>query len=414
MSGDTFCSGRDAIQEVLKRYPIDFQNIHIQEFRTWLHSQWEQKQYDLVFVKRCEIRDVQKQYRDTLRSLRVACKQRQQEFESSPHFQRLEQLQREQNGTRQAIAGLEAAFASHSGPKKQDIANKLQEFLQKQVTLEREEQECLQATPAKHQLDLAEQNLAEFKTKIGLSSLEEELETLKKTNASRSQTAGVRFEDRCKMLVENHIIPQLEQAGDIHDRQRVHVLSRVTLGAADTELDNLVVQVPENPEEPVLVLALVEAKRNINDIASGFLMRQQNLGFLSGQPSLYDPEKHKTQLYREGRFNREFIHQEQGRSFVFASSSFRLFSVAPEVGYIMERLYFVSRNRSLWGLDSEEHSRLMYRISTDIDYNPESDEYLHLLLAWIRENSQPLQTRHILEMYTRKETWAQQVFLFNA
>ena len=51
---------------------------------------------------------------------------------------------------------------------------------------------------------------------------------------------------------------------------------------------------PGGPDAPVEVLAVVEAKRNVNDLGHGFFRRQIDLAWLTGDRAAYDPAEHRT------------------------------------------------------------------------------------------------------------------------
>ena len=80
----------------------------------------------------------------------------------------------------------------------------------------------------------------------------------------------------------------------------------VTLGAAGTELDQVIVRLPSRAERPVEVLAVVEVKRNLNDLAHGFRRRQDDLAWLTGHTANYDPRRYRTRQFPTGHFDKIF------------------------------------------------------------------------------------------------------------
>src|SRR5205085_9755144 len=133
-------------------------------------------------------------------------------------------------------------------------------------------------------------------------------------------------EHRALALTERHILPDLLRArADGASDRRVRILRRVTLGAARVEFDQLVVRVPAAAGRPVQVLAAVEVKKNINDLAHGFRLRQENLAWLTGDAGGYDPALYRTGHFRSGHFDRPAEHREGGDAFLFAPGSFRRF-----------------------------------------------------------------------------------------
>jgi len=55
------------------------------------------------------------------------------------------------------------------------------------------------------------------------------------------------------------------------------------------------------------VLAVVEMKRNPDDVGDAFLSYQSSLSWLAGLKHLYDPAIWKTKAYPKGHFNRPFL-----------------------------------------------------------------------------------------------------------
>jgi len=109
---------------------------------------------------------------------------------------------------------------------------------------------------------------------------------------------------------------------------------------------------------PEQVLAVVEVKRNLNDLAHGFGLRQENLAWLTGDTAHYDPGQCRTTYFRSGHFDREAIHQQDGDSFVFARSSFSRFRRDPAAGLFLDRLCFITRAGTMWGVSTAALARL--------------------------------------------------------
>ena len=100
---------------------------------------------------------------------------------------------------------------------------------------------------------------------------------------------------------------------------------------------------------PVEVLAVVEAKRNINDLGHGFLRRQIDLAWLTGDRAAYDPAEHRTGVFDAGHFDRPAAHWQDGRAFVFAPGSFSRFA-RDDSGHFRDGLWLVTRAGPVWGL----------------------------------------------------------------
>ena len=118
------------------------------------------------------------------------------------------------------------------------------------------------------------------------------------------------------------------------------------------ELDIAIVHRPGGPDAPVEVLTVVEAKRNINDLAHGFLRRQIDLAWLTGDRAAYDAAEHRTGTFTEGHFDRPAVHWQDGRAYLFDPGSFARFR-RDESGYFRDGLNLVSRAGPIWGLSGD-------------------------------------------------------------
>ena len=136
-----------------------------------------------------------------------------------------------------------------------------------------------------------------------------------------------------------------------HRPARTYALSNVTLGAGDFELDWLVIvpdtgtsvadsltscdasepepePEPESEPEPepvvrALVVGIVEAKSNPNDIGVSFQHFQSTIAWLTGSQADYSPSVYRNKTHKTGHFVRG-EHLQDGIRFVFSPASFRL------------------------------------------------------------------------------------------
>src|SRR5690606_17217403 len=228
-----------------------------------------------------------------------------------------------------------------------------------------------------------------LKESLGLADKEKQLAALLRRQGQSSGQAGQDFEARALQATQHFILPGIQPMDS--PVERIQVLTGVTLGAARMELDQLIVQTATRKDEAVLVLALVETKRNINDLAQGFRQRQENLAWLTGAASGYDPAQYRTRSFPSGHFDRPVRWSQAGQGYLFGPESFRLFQAAPG-GYFLERLYFITRPGPLWGISSAGLSRIQYRIATDIEY----EDDLPAFLAWCQSLTHPLETPDLL------------------
>src|SRR5690606_17747737 len=117
----------------------------------------------------------------------------------------------------------------------------------------------------------------------------------------------------------------------------------------------LVVEAAGDPAEPVKVLAAVEAKRNINDLAHGLRNRVDNLNWFSGGKGSYNPEPYRTAVFTTGHFDRPATHVDRdGQRHLFTRESFDTFSGSSvdqdDEIHLPRHLYLVSRPGWLWGI----------------------------------------------------------------
>src|SRR5262249_50789066 len=162
-------------------------------------------------------------------------------------------------------------------------------------TLPEEERSLIQSSPQRQALLQLAAELQRFRTAIGLDLEEVRLARLLRQQGKRAGHAGESFEQLALQLTPRFILPALLRRGHTEEaRQRLRVLRGVKLGAARTEFDQLVIRQSRHSGQPVEVLAAIEVKRNINDLAHGFRLRQENLAWLTGDAEYYDPELYRT------------------------------------------------------------------------------------------------------------------------
>ena len=185
----------------------------------------------------------------------------------------------------------------------------------------------------------------------------------------------------------------------------------MTLGAARTEIDLLAVRPAAAPDEPAEVLALAEAKRNLNDLGHGFRRRQENLAWLTGDEGGYDPAAYRTRSFPTGRFDRSAVHERDGVRTLLTRESFRHFARDPESGLFLDRLHLVTRPGPVWGLSAAALSRIAHRVSTDERWEPGSEAYLRRLQRWCRSLAHDVETPDVLRLYAASDERARHVLL---
>ncbi len=174
MLGYSLQTGQAFLRDFLADNSIDFKTFTVDSFREWLSKEIQRKERDLVFRKRCEMRDIRKEHLSILRSLNFTHRERKTSFEASPYAKRLEEIARERVGAERALEGLGNAVEKATGEKRAAMERKLVGFQSKLSALDEEETQILTQTPEKARLDEAELALNRYREDIGLVALEEE------------------------------------------------------------------------------------------------------------------------------------------------------------------------------------------------------------------------------------------------
>lgn len=391
--------GVRVLRQLLREHTFDLRRLDVAGFRDWLNKQLVYWQHDPVFVQRVRIRDLRRS-QPRLQALEAAHVRAVLADEAAPSFARLHELEQALFDTGKAIAGLTTALAAAPHTRQGPLQEKLAAFQSKQQELQEEQAQLLRASPRRQALLHCTAELERLRAELGLDRAEAQLEQLHKQQGRRSGHSGSTFEDIALTLTQTYIVPDLLASSNAGASARTHILHGVTLGAARTEFDQLVVRRAREPEQPVEVLAMIEVKRNINDLAHGFRQRQDNLAWLTGDRTRYDPQTFRTGYFQSGHFDRPASHQHQGNTFVFTPASFRLFRRDAATGLFLDRLCFITRVGTMWGMAAADLGRIGYRVATDESWDFDSDEYLHKLLHWCQSLAEPLEAPDVLQMYT--------------
>lgn len=314
---------------------------------------------------------------------------------------RLQQLSRAIADIRKAITGLaRAAEAEQAFPEKRAaIERKLASFHVRQQSLQDEQAALIRLNPERQVLLQIEEELRQLRRATGLDAEEVVLKRLQRERGRRSGRSGESFEQSTERIVATEILPELVDSGENVASGDVYVIRSVTLGAARLEIDQLVVRQPPRHGEPVEVLAIVEAKRNLNDVAHGFRRRQENIAWLTGDAAAYDSRTYRTRWFASGHFDRPAVHQHAGSDLLFTRHSFRHFRRDAVAPWFLDRLYWITRPGPMWGLSSSALHRISYRVATDRRWNPTDEEYLYQLMQWCRGLSHQIETPDVLRIY---------------
>ncbi|WP_375769733.1 OmpH family outer membrane protein [Archangium gephyra] len=391
----------------LLRQAVDLRGLDLEGFRHWLTHQLPFWESDTAFVQRVSIRDLRRAHPE-LRALERACRHAAAADEASPHAARLLQVEEELTRSGKAIAGLGTALERAEPEAQPGLRRKLEAFQDRQQALQREQEQLTRESPPRQELLRLRAELQQLRSRLGLERAEAALAELLLNQGRRSVHAGGGFEQQALALTWQHIVPELVRT---ESTARLRVLTGVGLGAARTELDQLLIRQPRRAGEPVEVLALVEVKRNLNDLAHGFRRRQENLAWFTGDERHYEPLEYRTRHFRSGHFDREAVHEQDGERFVFAPGSFHHFRREPGPGPFLRRLYFITRTGTLAGVSTAALARIRHRVATDERWRLQDDASLRELLRWCQSLAEPLETPDVLRLYCSVPGRARQVLV---
>jgi len=387
---------------------FDLRSLDLVGFRRWLNQHLARWQNDPVFLQSTRVRDIRRAH-PSVRGLEREHRLAMAADADSQHFTRLGQIEHELLGTAKAISGLTAALQRAAAEKRPGLRKKLHAFQASQRELLEEQATLIDASQERQAVLRAAADLWSLRTEIGLDQEEARLAMLQKQRGRRAGRSGASFEQLALAWTRRYIVPELLRAAARATRS-VRVLMGVTLGAARTQFDQMVVRMPDG-DQPVEVLAVVEVKRNINDLAHGFRQRQENLAWLSGDTDKYDPRVYRTNRFRAGHFDGEALHREGDEVFRFARSSFRRFRNERSSGLFLSRFYFITRPGTLWGVSSAALARISSRIATDVRWSPNSDSYFRDLLRWCQSLAEPMETPDVLRLFASTPRRGRQILI---
>jgi hypothetical protein len=395
--------GPDALRRLLADQTLDLRGLDLAGFRGWLARLLVRWQADPVFAQRALVRDLRRAHPE-LDRLEAEAQRAAAADAASPQADRLRRLERELGNARKALAGLAAALEAADSDKRPALAARLEQFRARRQALEGEQAALTLASLSRGPLLRAGAELDRLRAAVGLDREEVRLAELLTRRGRGSGRAGESFEETALALTRREILPELPGDGP------VRVLTGVTLGAARVEFDQLVVR-PTGGGGPVEVLAAVEVKRNVNDLAHGFRRRQEDLAWLTGAAAGYDPALYRTRRFRRGHFDREAVHRQGGEAFPFTPGSFRHFRRDPDTGLVLGRLYFVTRPGPLWGVSGAALNRVAARVAADPRWAPDDAAYLGKLLAWCRSLAGAVESPDVLRLYAATPERARHVLL---
>ena len=403
--------GAAELRRLLAGRTHDLRGLDVGGFRGWLERQLARWERDPVFVQRTRIREIRRAH-PRLRDLEAGLRAAGDADRASPLAERLRRVERDLAGAGRAVAGLEGALERAEPGERAARREKLETFRARRAALRRELEELERSSRERRALLRLQAEVAALRAEVGVDAEEARLRELLRARGRGSGRRGAAFEELAAELVRRHVVPELPRDGA--GAGEVRVLRGVTLGAARMELDQVVVRTGARPAASVEVLAVVEVKRSLGDLAHGFRMRQENLAWLTGDREGPDPAAYRTRGFPAGCFDRPAVHTEGGESWWFGPGSFRRFRRDPATGLFLDGLYLVAREGPVWGVGAAALSRIAHRVATDEHWDPTSDAYLARLLEWCGSLAHVVETPDVLRTYAATEARAQQLLVVPA
>ncbi len=376
------------LEEYLAHNKVNIHTMSLDEFRSWLADRIEDASRQELFRQRLLIRDIVHQHRRSLKYRKTKLKQAEDAYRASPEASEIEELKGQLDSFGKAVVGLTSAVARNDAS-----PEKLAEFEKKLEQTTTRYQSLLASCKPAIRLAAAQKSDRDFREAIGLTSAEEELERLGKERGHQSSSSGDRFEEVSRQETTNFIVPDVNPTN-----APCIVLSGATLGCARGEFDQLVIT-PRVGTNLYDVLAIIEAKRNINDVVHGFRMRQENLAWFCGLEGAYDPALYRTDRFPDGRFTGTIIEQHGAQTFHFDQGSFHRFQRNHPSQPHLDHLYFVTEPRKLLGCTADELGRLLYQLATDASFDLSDARILKKFRKQALTIIDPFQTRDVLQLY---------------
>ncbi len=391
--------GQDALREKIAGCPIDLKTASLDEFREWLRLRVEEHSRQPAFRQQLAIRDLVRENRDKLRRRERNLEKAEAAYQAHANRTALEQLESKFEGLERAVIGLTQAVAEGRAD-----AAKLHDFQLQLANAYEQHSDLIDVTPERKKRDRAASSLARFREEIGLEEAERTLTELRRKRGGQVGKSGRAFESVTEEAIRREVFPDLGNA------DKLDYLSGVTLDSARAELDGVIIA-RDSSAEIASVLAIVEAKRNINDLADGFLMRQENLAWLTGDADGYDEAEYRTRIYEAGHFDRVSEHAEDGETDRFDTSSFQSFERDISSGHFLHGLYFATRDRPLLGVTPGELAKILHRVASDPNFDFDRPTVLRRYHKWAHEMVGPFQTVDLLKIYATDPQLADHILL---
>ncbi|MEM1009014.1 MAG: hypothetical protein AAGJ35_08400, partial [Myxococcota bacterium] len=362
--------GLRSLHNFLKRNAIQLRDMDLAQFTQWLRTQIErQKQHDSIYAQQWALRARKQELRDKYLPLREAYMQQEKLFSSSSIAQVLEKLRHQIDGSQHAQEGIHQALVTMPLEKQDTLQEKKLFFVHKQQILTEVVEMIRNTVPEVGRTEQAREAFFSFCDQHGIAQAEAAIKAAQQDSGQKRSKSGSSFEDQVYPLVQGVIVPHLLRKPQCSTLpNNVHILSGVKLGSARAEIDYMVVR-QAAPQKPVKVLAVVEVKRDPNDIGHGFHQRQETLAWFRGDTQHYDPQEWRTKVYNTGHFDQPATHREHDQTYLFQPESFGFFERDVASQWYLKRLYFIAQKRRLQGLAASEKALLLQRVVNQMDFS---------------------------------------------
>uniref|UniRef100_A0A6U4LM82 Uncharacterized protein n=2 Tax=Phaeomonas parva TaxID=124430 RepID=A0A6U4LM82_9STRA len=309
-------------------------------FQAWLSEKVASSmKNDQEFQRKVALRKLRGEHADELAFHHNALEEANRSYTGCANAERIAALEREVSSLEQMVTSMEALTRKDPAELKPKEAAKREKVLG--VIPEKREElserrgalaALCTATPEHSAREAAAAALDAFEEAIGLRAVEARVREAQRRGGRSRGASGAGFEQQVAAHIEENIMPGLAAAHGIEDPDNLKLIRNVMLGmggpeGATGELDACICRCAAyNAEEPVEVLAVVEVKRNPEDIGPAFSRYQQTLQWLAGARGAYDAETWRTKTHSTGHFEKTVKHvvsREEGTFVRFGPDSFR-------------------------------------------------------------------------------------------
>eukprot|EP01041_Mallomonas_annulata_P004756 gene4756-9454_t len=252
-------------------------------------------------------------------------------------------------------------------------------------------------TPEYHILQEAIQKLESCYNDIGLNEANKILKYSQHDSGRGRNERGFSFEDAAEKVLYDHLLPTLAKKENV-SISKLLVVRNVKLGMASqkgstAEIDCLICMKAPRPESMIAntaskysefckVLAVVEVKRNADDIGDAFCGYQQSLSWLCGLQDQYNASTWVTKAYPRGHFD------SNGENLMFTKESFEDLSrhevsmsmpittysienITNDKKIFIDKLYFVTRDARLECLHSKALNWILHQVASGEQFDDE-------------------------------------------